>query len=47
MELHHSKHHQTYVNGFNSAAKELEQVSASLAPRHSYYPSLVSIPIDY
>lgn len=26
MELHHDKHHRTYVNGYNAAAKELEQV---------------------
>ena len=25
MELHHSKHHATYVKGFNAAAQELEQ----------------------
>jgi Fe-Mn family superoxide dismutase len=24
MELHHSKHHQTYVNGFNSAVEAVE-----------------------
>jgi len=24
MELHHSKHHQTYVNGFNTASEQLE-----------------------
>lgn len=26
MELHHGKHHATYVAGFNAASKELEQV---------------------
>jgi Fe-Mn family superoxide dismutase len=25
MELHHSKHHQTYVNSFNSASEQMEQ----------------------
>jgi Fe-Mn family superoxide dismutase len=24
MELHHKNHHQTYVNGFNAAAEQLE-----------------------
>jgi Fe-Mn family superoxide dismutase len=26
MELHHGKHHATYVAGINAAGKELEQV---------------------
>ena len=26
MEIHHSKHHATYVAGLNAAGKELEQV---------------------
>jgi Fe-Mn family superoxide dismutase len=29
MELHHSKHHQTYVNGTNSALEQMEQARAT------------------
>jgi Fe-Mn family superoxide dismutase len=28
MELHHSKHHQTYVNGFNAAVEALGDAQA-------------------
>lgn len=28
MELHHSKHHQTYVNGFNSAMESIAEAEA-------------------
>ena len=28
MELHHSKHHQTYVNGFNTAMETLSEAQA-------------------
>lgn len=28
MELHHAKHHQTYVNGFNAAAEALAEAQA-------------------
>jgi len=31
MELHHSKHHATYVAGMNAAGKELEQVTKKMA----------------
>ncbi|CAD1784928.1 similar to Saccharomyces cerevisiae YHR008C SOD2 Mitochondrial manganese superoxide dismutase, protects cells against oxygen toxicity [Maudiozyma barnettii] len=30
-ELHYSKHHQTYVNGFNTAVEQLQDLSAQLA----------------
>lgn len=26
MELHHSKHHQAYVNGYNTAYKQFKEV---------------------
>ena len=29
MEIHHSKHHQAYVNGFNAALEELREVEAT------------------
>lgn len=29
MELHHSKHHQTYVNGLNSAVEQIGEAQAS------------------
>lgn len=28
MELHHSKHHQTYVNGYNTAIEQLQEAQA-------------------
>ncbi len=30
MEIHHKKHHQTYVNGLNAANEKLEQVNPSI-----------------
>ncbi|QLQ82257.1 hypothetical protein HG537_0H00190 [Torulaspora globosa] len=30
-ELHHSKHHQTYVNGFNAAIDQMEELKVQLA----------------
>ena len=32
MELHHSKHHQTYVNSYNSATEQLAAATASESP---------------
>ena len=29
MELHHSKHHQTYVNSYNTATEKLAEATAS------------------
>ena len=29
MELHHSKHHQTYVNGLNTALEKVAEAKAS------------------
>ncbi len=28
MELHHSKHHQTYVNSYNAALEKMEELQA-------------------
>lgn len=28
MELHHSKHHQTYVNSYNAALEKLEEAQS-------------------
>lgn len=33
MELHHSKHHQTYVNGFNAATEALAEAQAKNDPK--------------
>ena len=33
MELHHSKHHQTYVNSYNAATEKLASATASEAPK--------------
>uniref|UniRef100_A0A8H7TTB8 superoxide dismutase n=1 Tax=Bionectria ochroleuca TaxID=29856 RepID=A0A8H7TTB8_BIOOC len=44
MELHHSKHHQTYVNGLNSAVEAIEEAKAKndLATAAAQAPSSTS-----